>query len=454
MMRSGVPAGTRGTGEHRGPDTAGLDGGRSNLRFRIPLLLLLFAVLPPGEAAADADDPQPPGRWRRQRITASDAALTDEQRQAMRHLEALGYLSGTRPGPAADGVIRHDAERTSPGLLLVTSAHAPTAHLMDSDGVVLHQWELSYGGVRQRELQSELQRLDYWRRVQLLENGDLLAIYARRAIVRLDARSNLLWVNVNQAHHDLDVRANGDVYVLTRKPVVIDWVNPEAPVLEDYVSILSADDGSEKRRVSILESLRGTPLDGAWNERKTKGDILHTNTVEVLDGRIADRVPGFERGNVLTSFRHLDAIAVVDMESGKAVWTHRGDFRRQHDPVILENGNLLLFDNGNEARGSRVLEIDPASGDVLWQYAGTAESPFWTQTCGTAQRLANGNTLVTESDNGRAFEVTSEGSIVWEYVNPHRAGEEGEFIATLFEVRRLPENFPLDWLREVDAAGP
>jgi hypothetical protein len=37
---------------------------------------------------------------------------------------------------------------------------------------------------------------------------------------------------------------------------------------------------------------------------------------------------------------------------------------------------------------------------------------------GNAQRLPNGNTLITESAFGRFFEVTREGEIVWEYVNP------------------------------------
>jgi hypothetical protein len=38
---------------------------------------------------------------------------------------------------------------------------------------------------------------------------------------------------------------------------------------------------------------------------------------------------------------------------------------------------------------------------------------------GIAQRLTNGNTLITESSFGRFFEVTSQGEIVWEYVNPY-----------------------------------
>jgi hypothetical protein len=66
-------------------------------------------------------------------------------------------------------------------------------------------------------------------------------------------------------------------------------------------------------------------------------------------------------------------------------------------------------------------------------------------TCGTGQRLPNGNTLITESDNGRAFEVTKDKEIVWEYVSPHRAGEKNELIASLFHVDRV-EPDQVKWL--------
>ena len=95
---------------------------------------------------------------------------------------------------------------------------------------------------------------------------------------------------------------------------------------------------------------------------------------------------------------------------------------------------------------SAVLEFNPGSRNIQWSYRGTKESPFYTPTCGSCQRLRNGNTLITESDPGRAFEVTPDKKIVWEYINPHRAGKENELIATLFEVVRLKKNFLTDFL--------
>jgi len=46
-------------------------------------------------------------------------------------------------------------------------------------------------------------------------------------------------------------------------------------------------------------------------------------------------------------------------------------------------------------------------------------STFFSPYIGGAQRLSNGNTLICEGCDGRIFEVTRAGEVVWEYVNPH-----------------------------------
>ena len=66
--------------------------------------------------------------------------------------------------------------------------------------------------------------------------------------------------------------------------------------------------------------------------------------------------------------------------------------------------------------------------------------------CGAARRQPNGNTLVTESCNGRALEVTPEGDIAWAFQTPHRAGDQDELVAVLFEVERISEDRVRSWL--------
>ena len=188
-----------------------------------------------------------------------------------------------------------------------------------------------------------------------------------------------------------------------------------------------------------------------------RGDILHTNTLTLLNAA-ADPGSVFGGGNVLTSFRRRDAIAVVDLEVERVVWVLDGRTQGQHDPTLLANGHLLIFDNQRSAeQGSRVIEIDPVTETIHWQYPESGPGPY-SRCCGTAQRLPNGNTLITYTGPGRALEVTPAGKVVWEFENPDRVKvtdeviaqlmEDDDLIAQLMEVRRLPPAFTQSWLRD------
>ena len=139
-------------------------------------------------------------------------------------------------------------------------------------------------------------------------------------------------------------------------------------------------------------------------------------------------------------------IAAVDLDAATVTWALRGAWHWQHDPDLLSNGNILIFDNlGHIGSGgpSRLIEFDPVSQEVVWQYAGDEDAPFRSRVRARQQRLPNGNTLVTESEGGRLFEVTPGKQIVWEYLNPHRAGKNEELVAWLtggkrFDVKDLP----------------
>ena len=238
-------------------------------------------------------------------------------------------------------------------------------------------------------------------------------------------------------HHDLDLGPEGEIYALERIGGQVPEVSREHAVLEDYVAILSPD-GRLRRRVSILRALLDSPYAPLVRDAPDEPDMMHTNTLELLDGRHAARLPAFRAGNVLVSIPKMDAVAVLDLDAGRAVWALKGMWRRQHQPSLLPNGHLLVFDNLGAGNASRVLEIDPLTQRVAWSYGGRPEDGFFTRNLGSCHRLPNGNTLIVESKNGRAFEVTAEGETVWEWVSPERAGERGELVAALFDMERLP----------------
>ena len=106
---------------------------------------------------------------------------------------------------------------------------------------------------------------------------------------------------------------------------------------------------------------------------------------------------------------------------------------------MLENGHILLFDNGMARGWSRVIELDPLTKKIVWEYRAPNRTDFYTRARGACQRLPNGNTLVTDSDSGQGFEITADGEIVWEFLNPNITPEQKRI--TIFRMKRYENRY-------------
>lgn len=365
-------------------------------------------------------------------------------------LEAIGYVSGSEPAhESLTGVITHDADRAYTSLNLVNSSHASEAILMTMDGDPLHRWRLP---IHDAWPKIKREASTAWRRVRIAENGDLFAVYSNGVgLIKIDKDSNLIWRRRDNQHHDIEILDDGSLLTLTRTAHIVPRVNEEAPILEDYIVIHSAD-GELVQKVSLLECVENSMywpvFRSIYEGAKMDGDIFHSNDIEMLDGRFADRNPAFAKGNVMVSILIMNAVAIVDMDERKIVWLETGMWLHQHHPSMLDNGNILLFDNQGRHGLSQVIEFNPMTQLIEWMYppADDPEAhPLYSETISTAQRLPNGNTLIVESNNGRAIEVTHNHNIVWEYLNPNRTGENEDLVANMPQVVRLPPDFPTDW---------
>jgi hypothetical protein len=314
------------------------------------ILVSLFPVDAKGDAA-----------WRELSTPRAGGAAGADMENEMAQLEALGYAAGLERAPSRSGVTIHDPSRAQQGVNLYVSGEGPRAVLMDMDGRVLHTWEAD----ERRDCE-----LSYFRRAHLLDDGSLLAIYECGGLIKLDRDSKLLWESVPGAHHDLDVLDDGTIYVLSREARLNPSVHQWRPVLEDDVVVLDAE-GRVQKTVPLLAAFQDSVYRSALRGMPPHGDILHTNTVEVLDGRLASRLPAFAAGNVLLSVRETSTVAVLDLERRTIVWALSGLWREQHDPTLLPNGNLLVFDNRGHDGMSKVIEVDPGTQTVAWTYAGT-----------------------------------------------------------------------------------
>jgi hypothetical protein len=392
------------------------------------------------------------GRWRVMRPLDDATPMTPEQQAAASQLESLGYVAGSQEPRTNETVTIYDADRAWNGLNLFTSGHAPAAYLVDMNGQVVHRWFRDYRDIwPDADPHPAHGNCDFWRRARLLPDGGLLAIYEGMGIVRLDQDSNILWARRNGAHHDLRVMPDGTIQLLTRRAHLVPRINPTRPILEDFLTVLDAD-GNELRSISIVECFEHSPYaELGLHLREEGGDLTHTNTLRVLPRGRDYPVDWLQGGWILTSLRHPSVLAVIDPRRRVVVYAWQGAFRGQHDPSMVSGDRLLLFDNGSrEGHSSRVLELDLRTLEIAWEYDGPPDSPLWSESCGTAARLPNGNTLITESDQGRALEVTHEGKVVWEFYNPFRVGEDPVYIATLFELTRLRLKSTPDWLAAAD----
>jgi len=390
------------------------------------------------------------GNWNRAR---SSAPTTIDQQDGTDELANLGYADGVQEAPDVVMVTQHDPALSFAGLNFYVSGQAPEAFLIDMEGQVQHHWSYEYEKLWQGlEVNEKASGIGKWRRAHMYPSGDILAIHEGIGMIRLDSNSKLLWEFPGLTHHDMHVTPDDHIWVLGNEIGIHPSFNEEQTTMDDVILELDAG-GQELRRVSILECVKnGAP---ELLERIQYRDLFHTNSIEVLDGSIADRVPEFAEGNVLVSLRHVDAVVVIDLQERKVVWSLSGDFRWQHDAQITAAGSLLLFDNHRlpeDAPQSSILEFDPLTKEQIWSFIGNVKQPFYSKTCGTTQRLGNGNTLIAESDGGRAFEITPKGEIVWEYYNPHRGGPGNEFIACLFALHRMGQAAEFDWLQGVPAS--
>ena len=379
------------------------------------------------------------------------------QTDSLKKLAALGYVDWAPPeseeGIKKAGVTQYDPELAFNGVNLYVSKVLSEVYLIDMYGNIVHKWSADI-------------ETGKWRYAEMCDNGDILVL-ATTHIIRLDWNSNIKWHRKMRVHHDVWIGESGKIYVLGREEKLMFWHAVPLPVLSDYVAVLSSDGKlMEKTHLyrivdklipfhKVIEIYAGI-LDYNTFKKILKYkmnddnlfdkfecfDILHTNSFEILNRDIDNFC---NKGNWLVSLRTLNTVVVIESENRKVTWNWGpGEIQQQHHPTLLENGNLLIFDNGTEKAFTRVVELNPSAKKLVWEYKSTPPEEFFTSVRGSNQRLPNGNTLITESNKGRVFEVTKKGKVVWEFYNPNINKENGkrEVIYRMIRIWGFEKNTP------------
>jgi hypothetical protein len=389
------------------------------------------------------------------------------------------------PSVYPTGVTIYDPARAWNGYTVLSPLATPAVVVIDMNGNVVKRWEdfnnsaggpariLPNGGV----MAASGARPPFQESLELVQrdfDGKLVWSFNRNEQIELRDRGTV-WSA--RQHHDWQREdfpagyyspqytpaTGGNTLILThtnhRVPAVSD------ALLEDDRLIEVSWDGRivwDWKAAEHIDELGFAPdaraaIEAAAGVNAARGsfDWLHINSATYVGpNRWHDAGDArFAPNNVIISSRQASLLAIVARD-GSIAWRLGPDFSAseelrkirqiigQHHAHLIPKGlpgagHVLVFDNGGSsgygfagpiapngvgafARAtSRVLEIDPVSLELVWSY--TAPRFFSTNISG-AQRLPNGNTLVTEGAGGRVFEVTADGAIVWEYMSPLFAG--------------------------------
>jgi len=327
-------------------------------------------------------------------------------------------------------------------------------YLIDMDGNIVHQWMSTYTTNHAQLKRNGNVFLNTGADIErMVAEGDHYFPQNHHGVHELDPWSTRIWNYPSFVEHDFQILDNGEILLEQTEPIY----EPQIKILSDRKEGSHVSPRFERvsREKKILWSWRGEEhveeLEKIiGKEINLIGNWAHSNTSTVINNNISGKKDRrFQKGNVIFSFSDINTIGVIDQESGKIVWAWGpGNIEGQHSPEMLASGNILIFDNGFDRGWSRVIEVNPITEKIVWEYHATPKKDFHSAEVSNAQRLPNGNTLICEGWANRIFEITQQGEIVWDFISTFNtmAGTEGIYHA----YRYSPEHVSLLFQRIKD----
>jgi len=367
----------------------------------------------------------------RPRMSAvADKKDVAEQERLLAELSALGYAGFVieEMNEKRIGVVKADTTRTLRGVTIFgTRTGIPNGYFFDHEGKELGRL------IPRPENGSSL----LW--MEPASDGNLV-ILGRGYLIKTNWSGETIWEAPKRVyHHGFTQRLDGTIVAMAQKHRVVQYDNREISMLDDEILEISSS-GEILRSFSILDLLGPEMIPEPLLQRSADSsdfapgtgrdpvlegtlavdnnfDVFHLNSVEIIPRDIGVA----NAGDLLICLRTLNLILIVSLDPYEIVWLWdegRTTLDRPHAPHLLDNGNILIFDNGWKRGYSRLVELDPRQEVIVWQYVANPPKSFYTRRGGMVQVLPNGNLLVTQSDAGRVFEITREGEIVWDFWNP------------------------------------
>ena len=359
------------------------------------------------------------------------------------------------------GLTYHNPNKSFKGFTLLSPPGTQSSLLINMDGKVVKRWQfddfrpgfgklLPSGNLMITGSDPELLK-----QAKAADEATLLANLPLRlrklgggyTILReYDFEGNLLWSYDNPAiHHDFHVKENGNILLPEWVPLAEELAKEvrggmrakgkkDPPMLGDDIIEIDRE-GNVVARYHTWKYFhpRRDPIQPLEN----RGEWTHVNGLDLT-----------RDGKIVISCRTNSRVAIIDPEAEKLVWKlTEPEISMQHHVTCLESGNIQIFDNGMNKPGgmpfSRVIEVDPKTSKVVWQYKANPPEQFFSGHISSAQRLEMGNVFICEGTSGRLFEVTRNNEVVWEWISPFVHGsDDGNLSVSIYRAYRYGLSHP------------
>jgi hypothetical protein len=375
-------------------------------------------------------------------------------------------------------LIQYKAAKTYEGYTLITSMNGDKTYLIDMLGYVVHTWEhktkppglhfvllenghilgnIGTGMMQGPPGAGPQKRAENSGRPAAKENSGKPSYGGAAAgLIELDWDGNVVWKfepgsSDGTVHHDFIRLPNGNTLCnawevisykdaiaggrradqTTEKGVATDViyeVNPEGKIVWKWSAW-------EHRGMNSKAHLDVNYITYVLPEHaENNPDWTHFNTVDY--DAATDRI--------LVDSREFGELYIIDHKTGNILyrWGNPSAYGAGKEPTFTTPGeqilfgphdarwikaglpgagHILIFNNGwarPPINYSSVIEMDPDTGKIVWEYKSGSPTSFYSDHISNAQRLPNGNTMICSGLSGHIFEVTPEKEVVWEYINP------------------------------------
>lgn len=378
------------------------------------------------------------------------------------------FMNGEPLDQNSNGLVGYDQSKVQNGYTLINGMYKNdyALKLIDIKGNLVHKWVVPYCKFWDCKNDNNQQTTNWVNEIGgsiLYPNGDVVFSHQYSALMKLDKDSNVIWKKDYKAHHLMFQDKEGNIWtpavksgnaeyqfgenkIIIQNPEVLYKVSPDGDLLEEY-DILDIIINSDKK------GLFASHLNYYYAQKNPvtlRGLALtHLNDVEIVEDPAVYSLPMFEKGDILVSMNRINAIVLIDKEDKKIKWDFINPFVRQHDPDILNNGNIMVFDNnggGDQGfldRRSRILSINPLTGETEIVFEKNKDNRFYSFNRGNQHYLPNGNLFIVESTKGHLFEIDKSGQVVWEYYDIW----DKDYVSFISQAQRFPADF-VDFLEE------